>query len=566
MCAFITRVSSYCRNVILTSALVLGTMPASRSGAAEVVKPTKPAPHAVKPEMELLITHPAVLDSPETQFPGPLSFGYLMEQLAGKDQGGRFTKDWLKLWLADQTVNGDVAPARAKMLELVLESWRKKDQAANDEDDNPFTWTPNLAHAPFKLIAVVNRMDLVATNVVATMKREAETAQQNLAFLNGNLLAMVPPPPSRDFTALNPLVPRDSLAGKSIVAQLEKDAPRSGTARKAKAADQSAFVASPVAFSPGIAAPPVFGYYGSEGGTGEGRFVFALTDAEGVPLEPGFTVIFEFTLGFPVPKAGEKTIASLGQDELTKLWAAKWHHLGTHEQFGPAYVQELIEVTTCFTASRMGSSASDPTIAPALAQLRTNDGVLDPVRELRQFGFVRADPQGGGIARLTPSLLNSTPAERFHDPKQSAGLAMVLNTQSDNLRKNLTITIPAAVQFTKEKEPVGLLAARALLPGDPKDFHWDVPRARDRAVVKELSLHSCNGCHGGDTACDDGCHLKAGPAGTKLSSFLATNKDGVPSREMKDRALVLKSLLEIDDASSKAALLRLLQQRHRKTH
>jgi hypothetical protein len=568
MSAFLPMVPSCWRNVFLTCFLT--TLPLSARSLPAPTKQPQETVHAVKPEMELLITHPYVLDSAEARYPGALSFGHLMEQLAGSENASSFTLKWLSLWLHDQTVNADVAPARLRMQELVLDPWRKYDQEANDEDDDPFTWIPNLAHAPFKLIAVVNRMDLVAPGVVAAMKDSAETAQKNLSFLSGNLLALTDLRPKKEFTLLNELFRRQSPEGMQILEFLEKTARVTPAARKPKPEVPSEFI-STVATGPEIdtGGSSGGGYGGGSGASGEGRLVFAVTDSNGVALEPGFNVIFEFSLRTPVP-APKPTNAPPTNERpirnLTEHWAAKWHQLGAHDEFGPDYLRDLVLVTKGFTESRMGMSSTDPRIPPPLSQLRTNDGVLDTSREFRQFKLVSPIPPQKDLPRLRLVPVSQTPAEHFQSPERSAVLAKVLKTQQEDFRKKLSINLPMAVQWTKEKEPTGLLGARSLIIGDPKEFRWVVPEARDKALVKEFSQHTCNGCHGADTVCENGCHLNAGAMGTLKSTFLSKEKDGVPQGEMKERAYILKTLLEVENESSKVALLRLLQQRHRKTH
>ena len=42
--------------------------------------------NAIRPERELIITHPAVVDSEKARYPGAWSFGVLVEQLVGKEK------------------------------------------------------------------------------------------------------------------------------------------------------------------------------------------------------------------------------------------------------------------------------------------------------------------------------------------------------------------------------------------------------------------------------------------------------------------------------------------------
>jgi len=78
---------------------------------------------------------------------GKWSFGHLMTGMAGTDDPATFTEAFFNLFNSDQTTaNGLVAPARAAG---VLASWPRLPSGKLD-----------LARAPFKLLAIVNRIDL----------------------------------------------------------------------------------------------------------------------------------------------------------------------------------------------------------------------------------------------------------------------------------------------------------------------------------------------------------------------------------------------------------------------
>ena len=87
---------------------------------------------------------------------GVWSFGHLMEQVANTPvtgvTGAQFTRAWLDLWLTEQVVNGwSVSPRWATGLRL-LDPWI----AASGGPDMPL----DLSRAPFRLLAIVNRVDL----------------------------------------------------------------------------------------------------------------------------------------------------------------------------------------------------------------------------------------------------------------------------------------------------------------------------------------------------------------------------------------------------------------------
>lgn len=109
--------------------------------------------HDVVVEKELLITAPEVVDSKKSVYPGPWSFGYLMEEAFTEEKAGETVAKWLTGWAEGDKKAG--APPRPGVTELIRQ-WRFKDghKAADGE------WQPNFENAPFRLLAIVNRMDL----------------------------------------------------------------------------------------------------------------------------------------------------------------------------------------------------------------------------------------------------------------------------------------------------------------------------------------------------------------------------------------------------------------------
>jgi hypothetical protein len=114
-------------------------------------------PVAVDADRSLMIIDPSVIgDCTRTYDPcanvgtpgGKWTFAYLMRQLAGNTDVSAFTKNWLQQWVGAQTVNGFTVAARAGMPD-VLSAWPTLASGALDVDK-----------APFRLLAIVNRIDL----------------------------------------------------------------------------------------------------------------------------------------------------------------------------------------------------------------------------------------------------------------------------------------------------------------------------------------------------------------------------------------------------------------------
>jgi hypothetical protein len=87
---------------------------------------------------------------------GRWTFGYLMTQMANQPATGispsTFVRKWLDKWMSNQTVNGWTVAQRQKIKTLVIDPW----VAASGGPTRPL----DLSIAPFKLLAIVNRVDL----------------------------------------------------------------------------------------------------------------------------------------------------------------------------------------------------------------------------------------------------------------------------------------------------------------------------------------------------------------------------------------------------------------------
>ena len=97
---------------------------------------------------------------------GAWSFGKLMTDMANTPVTGvtaeDFVKRWLVFWMASFSVNSDPVDERASLFDRVIRPWVVK-SGSPFGSFNDVTWQTkplNLAFAPFKLTAIVNRLDL----------------------------------------------------------------------------------------------------------------------------------------------------------------------------------------------------------------------------------------------------------------------------------------------------------------------------------------------------------------------------------------------------------------------
>ncbi|MEO2168700.1 MAG: hypothetical protein ABGY42_11375, partial [bacterium] len=142
---------------------------AAGAGLAGIALPLTPVilPAAVDPDRTLMVTDVSVVEDPARTFDpcdpvgtpmGPWTFGYLMQEMANQPLTGiaptDLVLDWLDQWTTVQTVNGLPIPARVAMQDII-DRWLV---------DSAATGTPpgqlDLAIAPFRLMAIVNRVDL----------------------------------------------------------------------------------------------------------------------------------------------------------------------------------------------------------------------------------------------------------------------------------------------------------------------------------------------------------------------------------------------------------------------
>ncbi len=119
--------------------------------------------NSIRAGRELVIRSTAIVDDPvRTQWNGNPNanasgvwhFGRLMTQMAGDRDPSQFVLTWLQQWAQDRTINQQTVPARPGIQDII-DDWPKTGSGALD-----------LTQAPFRLLAIVNRVDL-AGNVDA---------------------------------------------------------------------------------------------------------------------------------------------------------------------------------------------------------------------------------------------------------------------------------------------------------------------------------------------------------------------------------------------------------------
>lgn len=122
--------------------------------AAATVFTVAPAPRPafrIDPARELLITHLSVVEDPvRTTGLGAWTFGRLLTDMAGPSDAAALALDWLETWERDLSVNGFFVAARPSIRQTIIEPWLRRSGGQRLD----------LAQAPFRLLAIVNRLDL----------------------------------------------------------------------------------------------------------------------------------------------------------------------------------------------------------------------------------------------------------------------------------------------------------------------------------------------------------------------------------------------------------------------
>ncbi len=133
---------------------------------SDIFAPGRPIPlpstgiaRAVVPNKSLIINHSSVVGDPTRTWDpctntgnpnGVWTFKHLMTEMANTAAPApAFTERWLRQWLSTQTVNGRPVPARSAMATQILNAWPRLSTGELD-----------LNRSPFKLVAIVNRLDL----------------------------------------------------------------------------------------------------------------------------------------------------------------------------------------------------------------------------------------------------------------------------------------------------------------------------------------------------------------------------------------------------------------------
>jgi len=343
---------------------------------------------------ELSIVDEEVMNDPRAKnaADGVFSFRHQVEAMKPASMSSSdFIADWLGSWSREQRVNLFVVPRRPKLETVITCPWLQRTPSNNCNadcsacDKREF----DLAQAPFRLIAVANRLDL------------QQTEQRY--------------------------------------------------------------------------------------GVGEGRLVYALVN--GAADDPAAQPL-RMTVGleYHFPPSGGRDL---------RYWAGRWHSLGKHADFGPAFRDELATLVGDFTARDSMPGAPN---GSSLGQVRTNEIELDWLWELREFHLTEEGLRNAPTLNTPDKTVNGT---------EELGQFVSANRNDvllDRHRTPLIMTGGTAVPDTRWR-----------IPGVPED------------VRRAFAKNTCDGCHQTEeTPIDFNFHVSPFRKGVaKLSPFL-NNPNGGP--------------------------------------
>jgi hypothetical protein len=160
---------------------------------------------------ELMITDLSVVNDARAETAdGAWSFAHLLSAVAGDRQTARhLIKDWLLSWETPHTINGFALAPRPAVAAAIVKPWMTRDHAMSLD-----AWVPDLAHAPFRLLAIVYRPDLgiIAQDGTITSAGEARFVFTALDISGNSPATMARPLPlTVIFEYTLPATDRDTL-------------------------------------------------------------------------------------------------------------------------------------------------------------------------------------------------------------------------------------------------------------------------------------------------------------------------------------------------------------------
>jgi hypothetical protein len=457
--------------------------------------------HEIEVEKELLITATEVVDSPQAEYPGAWSFGHLLEEAYGEENGARVVAEWLHHWSMGQKASRgrEALPERPGLVEHLVRPWQEADGFDPESGER---WIPDLSNAPFRLLAIVNRIDLAFP--ISSTRQELNSSSFSPYASSGSFFADVGGGEARFVFAATDQEGKALKPGTTIIFEYGLDVLK----RKQHLLEWAA------------------AWHGL--GTYEEFEGFYLHDLE------------ELTRAFTDRRPTEKNAPDLNL-------------------FGGPSDKDLAERS----ALRQGKSLSgrlgtgNGAQHTQLLRIRTNDGSFGRKREFREFERQRT--------RLVAAPLPGTPRDRFFHSDTDANrwltdwvkrqdrLRSKAMTIRDQVSEEVQLVFRVPERGTTSRGTGPVVAMVSPVHGDAS-FHWN-GKGVDPHLRHAFSSQSCCGCHCGDTntefSTSPHASAESGPSsrsscapmvpGSRLRIQPATSTSR--PLEIETRAKVLKMLL-----------------------
>ncbi len=159
-----------------------------KPGQSAVIDDFQGVPNDVEPGRELLITHASVVEDSERTYDactdagtqmGAWTFGRLMTEMANQPatgmKPGDFAEHWVEQWLQDLTINSFNVTNAAEGAQALLDQWPRLPNGRLD-----------VSRAPFRLLAIINRLDLRDSTLYGSAANAGEV-RFAFGFLNCEL-------------------------------------------------------------------------------------------------------------------------------------------------------------------------------------------------------------------------------------------------------------------------------------------------------------------------------------------------------------------------------------------
>lgn len=471
--------------------------------------------HPVEAKKELLITATEVVDSTRATYPGPWSFGYLLEQTYGKKRAPKVVLDWLVHWVHGQKrhekksmFDGQSAerPSRPELVTKLVRPWQEAD-GYDPKSGKP--WRPKLKNAPFRLLAIVNRIDRAAP-------------------LNGADIGKGPSSERGYFGISGHRIDRGGGEARLVfgVTDQEGNPLQPGTT---------------VIFEYGLDVQEKHSHLQDWAEAWHGLGRHQQFDQHYLTELTKVTRAFTDLRSLAPP---ERPFSRRTEDEILAERNRKRARLP-------------LAYRIAFGDGRTRSQ---------LMRIRVNDGAFGAKREFREFKVRREG--------LESWDLFGTPRDSYfeRDSFDNKWFATMTNNDGRNsdillLRDQIETPLSGPIHIpygpyhlAKNRRGAGdprtiVQAKVASVPQDNPDYHWDGPQV-DRKTRRAYSLQTCVGCHAGDTNTPF-FHIaprKKGEA-SKLSRFLQTDGSEftivdpahpdwkIPSNEIETRRKALETIL-----------------------